>query len=120
VIHAEVLDALDRLQTAWQRILAARLETVLAARTFQAEQRQFDVGVRTSQDVLDASTRLSDAQSREVSALAQWQIALVDIAFATGTLPGAAGVEWQPIDVADLERQTSGAAEFNAIRESKE
>ncbi len=116
VIHAEVLSSLDRLETAWQRILAARLETVLAARTFQAEQRQFDVGVRTSQDVLDASTRLSDAQSREVSALAQWQIALVDIAFATGTLPGAAGVEWEPIDLADLERQTTGEAELEAIR----
>jgi outer membrane protein len=119
-IQAEVLDALDRLHTAWQRILAARLETVLAARTYQAEQRQFDVGVRTSQDVLDASTRLSDAQSREVSALAQWQIAMVDIAFATGTLPGAAGIEWAPIDLNELERQAAGEAEAAAMHQADE
>lgn len=120
VIQAEVLNALDRLHTAWQRILAARLETVLAARTYQAEQRQFDVGVRTSQDVLDASTRLTDAQSREVNALAQWQIAMVDIAFATGTLPGAAGVNWGPIDIDALEGQNALPAEAEAIRQADE
>jgi outer membrane protein len=120
LIRSEVLDALDRLHTAWQRILAARLETVLAARTYQAEQRQFDVGVRTSQDVLDASTRLTDAQSREVSALAQWQIAMIDIAFATGTLPGAAGVEWGPIDVDRLESQVALPAEAEALQSSEE
>ncbi len=119
-IQTEVLNALDRLQTAWQRILASRLETVLAARTYQAEQRQFDIGLRTSQDVLDASTRLSDAQSREVSALSQWQIAMVDIAFATGTLPGSAGVDWSPIDIGDLEKQSAGEAELNAVRQSAE
>lgn len=105
-IRTEVFDAVVRLETAWQRILAARLETVLAARTYEAEQRQFDVGVRTSQDVLDASTRLADAQSREVNALAQWQKSLVDIAFATGTLAGLAGATWSPIEVDELERST--------------
>jgi outer membrane protein len=120
VIQAEVLNALDRLHTAWQRILAARLETVLAARTYQAEQRQFDVGVRTSQDVLDASTRLTDAQSREVNALAQWQIAMIDIAFATGTLPGAAGVEWGPIDIDQLEGQSATGAEAEALQSAND
>jgi outer membrane protein len=102
-IRSEVYDAVVRLETAWQRIFAARLETVLAARTYEGEKRQFDVGVRTSQDVLDASTRLADAQSREVNALAAWQKALVDIAFATGTLAGLAGATWAPIDVPQLE-----------------
>jgi len=40
-------------------------------------------------DVQDALTKLSDAQSREVVALADYQIAQVDIAFATGTLLAA-------------------------------
>lgn len=92
-IEAEVLDALDRLQEAWQTILAARLETVLAGRTVDAEKRQFDVGLRTSTDVLDAESRLADAQSREVRALADYEIALVDIAFATGTVLGSVGVD---------------------------
>ncbi|MDZ4753280.1 MAG: TolC family protein, partial [Phycisphaerae bacterium] len=117
-IRTEVYDAVDNLQTAWQRILAARLETVLAARTYQAEQRQFEVGVRTSQDVLDASAQLADAQSREVNALAQWQIALIDIAFATGTLPGAAGIVWAPLDLEELQQQSVGELEMNAVREA--
>ncbi len=91
-IRSEVLDALDQLRQSWQRILAARLEVILAARTLEGEQRQFEVGLRTSTDVLDASTRLADARSREVRALADWQIGLVDLAFATGTTLGGARV----------------------------
>ena len=97
-IQVEVYDALDRLKQSWQSILAARLETMLAARTLQGEERQFDVGLRTSTDVLDAQSRLADAQSREVQALSAYQIALIDIAFATGTLLGQAKVEFEESD----------------------
>ena len=45
-IRQEVLNAVDNLDTAWQRILAARLESILAARTYEAEKRQFDVGLQ--------------------------------------------------------------------------
>lgn len=93
-IRQEVLNALDNLENAWRRILAARLEVALAARTYEGEVRQFEVGLRTSTDVLEASSRLADAQSREVSALAGWQIALVDLSFATGTLLGGSKIRW--------------------------
>ena len=93
-IRGEVYDALDRLRQAWQSILAARLETILAARVVAGEERQFEVGLRTSTEVLDAQSRLADAQSREVRALADYQISLVDIAFATGTLLGQSQVEF--------------------------
>jgi len=101
-IRTEVFDALDALAQSWQRILAARLESVLAARTLAAEERQFDVGLRTSTDVLDASASLADAQSREVAALAAYQSALVDIAFATGTSLGAARIRWEPFSMDEL------------------
>ncbi len=97
-IRQEVYDALDQLQQNWQRILAARQEAILAGRTYEAERRQFDVGLRTSTDVLDAATNLADAQSREIRALADYQIAQVDIAFATGTLLGHDRVRWEPTD----------------------
>ena len=103
-IRTEVFDALDALTQSWQRILAARLETVLAARTLAAEERQFDVGLRTSTDVLDASASLADAQSREVQALASYQIALVDMAFATGTSLGAAQIRWEPFTQEQLDQ----------------
>jgi len=102
-IRTEVFDALDALTQSWQRILAARLETVLAARTLAAEERQFDVGLRTSTDVLDASASLADAQSREVLALASYQISLVDLAFATGTSLGAARIRFEPISSDELD-----------------
>ncbi|MBU3728008.1 MAG: TolC family protein, partial [Phycisphaerales bacterium] len=87
------------LETAWRRIIAARLETVFAGRTLQAEQRQFDIGLRTITEVLEAQFSLANAQSREIDALAAYQIALVDLAFATGTTLGAAGVAMpEPMD----------------------
>lgn len=95
-IRQEVLDAVDALSSGWQRIMAARQAAITAARTLAAEQRQFDVGNRTSTDVLDAAARLAEAQSSEIRALSDYQIAQIDLAFATGTLLGAAKVEWQP------------------------
>jgi len=96
-IRQEVLNAMDNLENSWRRILAARMETALAGRTYEAEKRQFDVGLRTSIEVLDAATRLGDAQSREVRALASWQISLVDLAFATGTQLGQARIDWSEV-----------------------
>lgn len=93
-IRQEVYDALDALEEAWQRILAARLEARLAGETYDGERRQFDVGLRTSTDVLDAAAVLADAQAREVAALTEYEIARVDLAFATGTLLGAQRIEW--------------------------
>ena len=43
-----------------------------------------------------AQTNLADAQRAEISALTEYQIALVDLAYATGTLLGAAKVQWAP------------------------
>ncbi len=97
-IRQEVLDAVDAVEAAWQRILASRQSAALNGRTLEGEQRQFDVGARTSTDVLDASTSLATAQLSEIRALTDYQIALVDLAFATGTLLGASRVSWEPYD----------------------
>ncbi|MHC4216599.1 MAG: TolC family protein, partial [Planctomycetota bacterium] len=75
----------------------ARQNVLLQERLFKAEQRQFELGLRTSTDVLDAQTKFAEAQSSEILALGQYQISQVDLAFATGTLLGAAKVQWQPI-----------------------
>jgi outer membrane protein len=82
LIELEVLNAIDQLEANWQRILASRQNVILSGRLFEAEKRQFELGLRTSTDVL---------------ALAQYQIAQVDLAFATGTLLGAAKIQWEPI-----------------------
>ncbi|MDB5305600.1 MAG: hypothetical protein JWM97_3149, partial [Phycisphaerales bacterium] len=96
-IRQEVFNAADTMETDWQRILAAHKRVVLAARVADVEVRQFNQGLRTSTEVLDAQTRLADAQSSEIAAITDYQVAQVDIAFATGTLLGASRVHWQPI-----------------------
>ena len=97
-ILQEVYDAVDIMNQEWQRILAARQAAILAGRTYEAERRQFEVGVRTSTDVLDAAARLADAQSNEVQALADYERARVDIAFSTGTLLGYDHIRWEPTE----------------------
>lgn len=97
-ITQEVYDAADRIESGWQRVLASRQAAILSARTLQAEQRQFDVGTSTSTQVLDAATRLAEAQLAEIRAVVDYQIAQIDLAEATGTLLGAAKVSWEPRD----------------------
>jgi len=95
-IRREVLDAVDQARSSWQRILAARQSVLAAGRTLEAEKRQNAVGNRTSTDVLDAAASLAQAQLDEIRALTDYQISIVDLAFATGTLLGSGGVEWTP------------------------
>ena len=95
-IRQEVLNTADTVETAWQRVVANRQRAVLSQRTLDAEVRQYTLGLRTSTEVLAAQNRLADAQSAEINSVTQYQIALVDLAFATGTLAGEANVEWQP------------------------
>lgn len=97
-IEKEVRDAIDQLSSAWQRIIASRQAVVLNTRALEAERRQFEVGRSTSTDVLDADTNLANARLTEIQAVVEYQIAQIDLAFATGTLLGQAGVEWAPRD----------------------
>lgn len=97
LVEQEVLNALDQLEASWQQILANRQSAILDGRLYQAEQRQFELEMRTSTDVLEAQTKFADSQSAEIRALANYQIAAVNLAEATGTLLGAAKIDWQPI-----------------------
>jgi outer membrane protein TolC len=97
LIELEVLNAIDQLEANWQRVLAGRQNSILNGRLFDAEKRQFELGMGTSTDVLEAQTNFADAQSAEILALTEYQIALVDLSYATGTLLGAAKVRWEPI-----------------------
>lgn len=97
LIELEVLNAIDQVEANWQRILAARQNSILNGRLYEAERRQFELGLRTSTDVLDAQAKFANAQSAEIAALAEYQIALVDLAYATGTVLGASRVQWDPV-----------------------
>lgn len=94
-VRREIYDALDQLKQNWQRILAARQLVVLAGLNYDAELKQFKEGLRTMTEVLETLTRLGDAQLREVRAIGDYQIAQIDLAFATGTLLGHSRVDWE-------------------------
>ena len=99
LIEQQVLDALDFLEQSWQRILAARQEVALSGETFNAEERQFLAGVRTSTDVLQAADFLAEAQIREVQALASYEQNKISAALATGTLLGKGQVRLNGIGI---------------------
>jgi outer membrane protein TolC len=45
-------------------------------------------------EVLETLTRLGEAQLREVRAIGDYQVSIIDLAFATGTLLGHSRVGW--------------------------
>jgi outer membrane protein TolC len=94
-VRKEILDALDQIDNHWQRILAARQQVVIAGLNYDAELKQFNEGLRTMTEVLETMTRLGEAQIKEVRAVTDYQIAMVDLAYATGTLIGYSGVDFK-------------------------
>jgi outer membrane protein TolC len=87
-VKKEIYDALDYVDQNWQRILAARQQVLIAGLNYEAELKQFNEGLRTMTEVLETLTRLGEAQAKEVRAIADYQVALIDTAYATGTLLG--------------------------------
>ena len=95
-ITEDVCNAVDTLEAAWQSILAAQERTILNARLLEVEIRSFEQGLRTSTEVLNAQITLADAQSSEIAAITAYQIAQVNLAFATGTVLGQSEIDWEP------------------------
>ena len=91
-IRQEVFDAVDALDTSWQRIIATRRRVDLARRLLDAEVRQFEQGLRTSTEVLEAQTNLADAELSLIEALADYEIGRTNLAEATGSVLGKSGV----------------------------
>jgi outer membrane protein TolC len=96
-IRQDVYDALDSLQRNWRRIVAAERDVAAAYRTYKVEQSQFQLGERTSTDVLQAASQLAVAQLQRISAFAEYEIGQVELARATGTLLGHGRVQLVPI-----------------------
>lgn len=95
-VKREIYDALDKVDQNWRRILAARQQVLIAGMNYQAELKQFNEGLRTMTEVLETLTRLGEAQVKEIRAITDYQVSLVDTAYATGTLLGYSKVQFQP------------------------
>ena len=69
-----------------------------------AFEMRVDGSMMTGRNRQKPTSSNANARSAEIRALAEYQIAQVDIAFATGTLLGSAQVRWEPVvpDVPEL------------------
>ncbi len=99
MVREEVFDMLDIIDRNWQRIVAARQNVIVAGVNYDAELRQFEQGLRTMREVFEALSDLGDAQIREIGAIVDYQIAQIDLAFATGTLLGYSRVSLAPLEI---------------------
>lgn len=94
-VKREIHDAIDKVDQHWQRIIAARQQVLIAGINYEAELKQFNEGLRTMTEVLETLTRLGEAQMKEIRAMSDYQVALIDVAYATGTVLGASKISMQ-------------------------
>ncbi len=99
IIRQEVYEAASNLDQNWRRILAAEQGVTAAYRDYQVEQSQFQLGRRTSTDVLLAAGRLADAQLTRIRSFVDYEVAQINLARATGTLLGYDHITLEPVDL---------------------
>lgn len=92
-IRAEVLDAAAALETAGQRMEAARSGREAAEIQLSAERDRFDAGLSINFLVLTRQNDLSRARLDEISARTDYQTARTEMARATGRLMEERGIE---------------------------
>ncbi|MGH9869312.1 MAG: TolC family protein [Candidatus Polarisedimenticolia bacterium] len=85
-VRADVLDSASSLQTAGQRIEAARAARQAAEVQLSAEQDRYDNGLSTNFLVLTRQNDLSSARLDEINAVTDYLRARAELARATGTL----------------------------------
>jgi outer membrane protein len=100
-IRKEVYDAVRELNNSWRSILAAEKDVEAALRTYKVEQSQFEIGNRTSTEVLDSAAALAGAQLGRIHAIVEYEVAQIYLARATGTLLGHSRVILEPTDLPD-------------------
>ncbi|MGH9462870.1 MAG: TolC family protein [Vicinamibacteria bacterium] len=92
-VRAEVLDAAAALETATQRIDAARAAREAAEVQLSSEQERYAVGLSTNFLVLTRQNDLSLARLDEIAAHTDYQRARTEMARATGTLLDQRGIQ---------------------------
>ena len=97
-VTSEVLNAIDTCETRWEQIITTQYQQQAAGRFFESYRTLFDRGQIPSSNVTQALQAFSSSQIQAVTAEAQYQIALVQLAQAAGCLLGHAGVEWGTAD----------------------
>ena len=85
-IELQVRLALESLRNAAAEVDAAREGLALSDSELAQARRRFEAGVATSEEVIDAQTRLQRARDNQVIALYDYNAARLDLATATGAI----------------------------------
>ena len=101
IVVQEVYDAVDRLELGWARVIATRNAEADAQRNLDAQRRLLQQGQTTVYEVSVAITDLGNAGLETIDAETAYQVALIQLAEATGTTLGRQSVEVlpHPIDI---------------------
>jgi outer membrane protein len=93
MVIQEVYDAVDLLELGWARIVATRNAEADARRNLEAQRRLLQTGSTTVYEVSVAINDLGNARLETIDSETAYQIALIELAEATGTTLGRQAVE---------------------------
>jgi outer membrane protein TolC len=91
-VRLEVLNAISQLESAKAGVQQARVALEFAQKDFEAEQKRYDLGVSILYFVLEAQTRLTNAQSTLVTQTIAYRRALLNLLRVTGQLLDERGI----------------------------
>ena len=81
----EIDDAVQQIRSSFERIGATRQARLFAQVALDAEQKRLENGKSTSYEVLLKQRDLTTARGQEIRALADYRIALAQLAFREGS-----------------------------------
>jgi outer membrane protein TolC len=91
-VTLEVKTAISNLESDLKAIEATRAARALAEENVRSQRARYEVGLATTKDLLDYTTRLTQAQAAEAEALARYNIDLAELRRVEGTLLSARNV----------------------------
>jgi outer membrane protein len=98
-ITLEVRLAMRALRTARERITVTGTTVRSEQEKLRSEQKRYEVGVSTAYQVLEFQEDLADAQSTHLSAVVDYNVALIELERATATILDSYGVELADADL---------------------
>jgi outer membrane protein len=106
MVAQEVYDAIDRLEIGWALVVATRKAASDAQRNLEAQRRLLQAGTTTVYEVSLAITDLGNAGLEVIDAETGYQVALIELAEATGTTLGRQAVEVLPHPIGNMDDAT--------------
>ncbi|MCP4836556.1 MAG: TolC family protein [Phycisphaera sp.] len=97
LVGAEVLDAVDSLQSDWDQILVSRSRIASARRNLDLMERLYTMGEVTSTDVVVAIRLFADSRVAVADADSNYQISLARLSSSIGCVLGFSGIEWRTL-----------------------